>query len=257
MLIDLFSIFDYWWGRIIWLSFFVVWNSAVIFIVLSLKGSGYWYKNNNADSFFEVFISNFVKNLVGIEVEKIGGGVRFFVALFLIIMLINVTGIVPLFYCFTSYHFVTFSLGIPLWLTRVLVHWHSEWRVMVGRNFVLVDDHWFISGLSFFVFWVEIFRNVSRALTLGFRLGVNVLIGHIIMVWVEKLACSAVVRFNYSNIISIFLNLFLVFFLFCAELYFSIIQAVIFWTLVVLYVNDNHEGFSSFEIRKVKVNVIS
>ena len=128
---------------------------------------------------------------------------------------------------------------------------------MVGRNFVLVDDHWFISGLSFFVFWVEIFRNVSRALTLGFRLGVNVLIGHIMMVWVEKLACSAIVGFSYSNIVGVFLNLFLVFFLFCAELYFSVIQAVIFWTLVVLYVNDNHEGFSSFEIRKVKINVVN
>ena len=75
------------------------------------------------------------------------------------------------------------------------------------------------------------------------------------MVWVEKLACSAICSFSYSSIISTLLNIFLVFFLFCVELYFRIIQAVIFWTLVVLYINDNHEGFSSFEITKVKVNV--
>lgn len=56
------------------------------------------------------------------DVEKIGGGVGFFVSLFLIMMLLNVTGMVPLFYCLTSYHFVTFTLAIPLWLTRVLVH---------------------------------------------------------------------------------------------------------------------------------------
>nr|YP_010555711.1 ATP synthase F0 subunit 6 [Musculium lacustre]UYR45708.1 ATP synthase F0 subunit 6 [Musculium lacustre]UYR45721.1 ATP synthase F0 subunit 6 [Musculium lacustre] len=255
MLMDLFSIFDYWWGSVVWLSFLVVWNSAVIFIILSLKGSGFWYKNNKVESLFEVFISNFVKDLAGMEVEKMGGGVGFFVSLFLMMMLMNVTGMIPLFYCLTSYHFVTFSLAIPLWLTSVLVHWHSEWRVMVGSNFVLVDDHWFISGLSFFVFWVEIFSNVSRALTLGFRLGVNVLMGHMMMVWVEKLACSAICNFSYASIISTLLNIFLVFFLFCVELYFSIIQAVIFWTLVVLYMNDNHEGFSSFEMSKVKVNV--
>lgn len=99
---------------------------------------------------------------------------------------------------------------------------------MVGRNYVLVDDHWFISGLSFFVFWVEMFRNVSRALTLGFRLGVNVLMGHMIIVWVEKLACSAIVSFRLSSVVSSFLNLFLVFFLFCVEFYFRVIQAVIF-----------------------------
>jgi ATP synthase subunit 6 len=255
MLIDLFSIFDFWWGRVAWLTFLVVWNSSVVFIVLSLKGGGYWYKGGIVDSMFEVFVRNFVKNLSGMEVEKMGGGVRFFVSLFLLIIIMNVTGIVPLFYCLTSYHFITFSLGIPLWLTSVLVHWHSEWRTIVGRNFVLVDDHWFISGLSFFVFWVEIFSNVSRALTLGFRLGVNVLMGHIIMIWVEKLACSAISGFRYSFTMPMLLNLFLVFFLFCVELYFSVIQAVIFWTLVVLYVNDNHEGFSRQEVGKIKINV--
>lgn len=138
------------------------------------------------------------------------------------ILMFNLFSIFPYFFSFTSQ--VSFNL---YW---GLGSWFSFFLFSLFYNFKRVLSHFIPEGtpllLIWFLFFVELVRNIIRPLTLVVRLLANILAGHLLLILLSKLV------FLFSPFFLLYLGLNLV------ELFVSLIQSYIFVTILSLYLSE-------------------
>ena len=155
---------------------------------------------------------------------NIGKGLIIF--LFFVILIINLTGNIPLNTIPTMFYSFTFTLSLLFWLPLIFCVIISQFKDFIAHMLPYGSP----VGLMLFLPLVEIFSQIIRPLTLIIRLRTNLSAGHIIMY-----------MFSYFTLLSSVLSPFIyvvLSLLFILELCISALQAYIFVSLISLYINE-------------------
>lgn len=142
--------------------------------------------------------------------------INLFNSLCLSILVINLRGLLPYFWCFRSYIWGNLILRILLWFCFFIS------PLLKSINFVL--SHFLPIGspifLWYFLISLEIVRQVIRPLTLRLRLICNIIAGHVLISLIRNL-----------NLLGFFILRLILFF----EIIVSIIQSLVYSILNFIY----------------------
>ena len=175
-------------------------------------------------SYLSSLKSKIVLELSSIVFNSVGQWLLLFLFLFLLIT--NVRGNIPLNNIPTLFYSQTLSLSLMFWIPLIICVSFSQLKEFLAH----ILPYGSPSGLMLILPIIEIFSQFIRPFTLMIRLSTNLSSGHII-----------IYMFSYftllSDILSPFINV-VIRILFILELCISILQAYIFSSLLVLYINE-------------------
>jgi F-type H+-transporting ATPase subunit a len=154
-------------------------------------------------------------------------------SLFIYILISNIISIVPYNFAILAHIVYTIALSVTVWLGVTLlgffIHRISYLNLFVPSGCSL--------ALAPVLVIIELISYFARALSLGLRLGANILAGHILLVILSGL----IFDFMSSSVLFFiigFLPLFLVVGIMGLEIAISIIQAYVFCVLTSSYIKD-------------------
>lgn len=152
-------------------------------------------------------------------------------SLFLMLIIINLTGLVPYIFAIRRHLTITFSLRIPIWLSlisrRVINNPLNSISILLPRG----APEW----LNPFLILIETIRISIRPITLAFRLAANITAGHVVLGLIGSyLSSSLFSSFSSSSLVILTESFYIIF-----ELGICLIQAYIFCLLLTLYSNDH------------------
>nr|AWH01860.1 ATP synthase F0 subunit 6 [Reticunassa festiva]UBD06949.1 ATP synthase F0 subunit 6 [Reticunassa festiva]UBD06962.1 ATP synthase F0 subunit 6 [Reticunassa festiva] len=229
MLVDIFSSFDD--NNQVFMSLYVLmWVFSLATIVLF--SSSYWVSSPRWLSVISVFkdtASSQVFRSFGINM---GGFVNIITGLFLFLILMNMSGLVPYVFSPTSHLAVSLSLGLPLWLTLIVsAIFYNPSSVVAGLLPMGAP-----APLNPFLVIIETVSIMVRPITLSVRLTANMSAGHIVLTLIGNYLTAS---FFMSSIFSMLLLLSIQVLYTVFEFGISLIQAYIFCLLITLY-SDEH-----------------
>lgn len=224
--------------------YFSITNSAFILLIIfsffSFLASlafqrGGFILPNTIQLFFES-LYQFVSNLV---FEQIGaqGIKRFFPLVFVIftfLLLCNLFGMVPYSFTVTSHFIVTLGLAFSLFIAITIIGFQFH-----GIHFLsLLLPKGAPLFLAPFLVLLEFISYFFRAISLGVRLGANMMAGHTL---VKILAGFSWTMLQVGGPLTIlaFFPFFIVFLLTGLEIGIAIVQAYVFSMLICIYLNDS------------------
>lgn len=177
-----------------------------------------------SSSRFSVSLSGAYSFIVSMVSSGIGMSALMF--LFSSILMVNLTGNIPLSVIPTMYYSFTLSLSLLFWVPIMVCVSYSQLKEFLAHMLPYGSP----TGLMFFLPLVEIFSQLIRPLTLMIRLRTNLSAGHIMMY-----------MFSYFTLLSSVLSPFIyvvLSLLFILELCISALQAYIFVSLLSLYIRE-------------------
>ena len=228
MLRDIFSSFDEQHGNMV--PYLVIWFFSVFCVMVFF--SVFWVGFFRWMNLFFVVVDYIWSQLL----RRLGGrlrGFRFFVcSFFFFFIFCNFLGLVPYVFRNTRHLIVTFSIGVPLWLSLLLSR--LLWR---PSGFF---SHFLPSGapsfLNPFLVLVETISVSVRPITLSVRLAANIGAGHIVIGLVGTYFRGSFFLDSFASFVLLF---FVERFYFIFEFGICLVQAYIFSLLLVLY-SDEH-----------------
>lgn len=229
MLIDIFSSFDEQNGNFLGIGA-LVWVGGLLGSFLFF--SSYWWGVNRV-----ICLSDLVKSFVGEHVLRgrgthLGGFRGIVAVLFIMLLSINLSGLVPYVFRNTRHLLVTFRLSTVLWLSLLLRGLFFN----LGSFLAVLLPVGAPSLLTPFLILVETVRLLVRPVTLAVRLAANIGAGHIVLCLLGGYLSSGF--FSYSSV-SILLMITVGVFYFMFEVGICLIQSYIFFLLLNLY-GDEH-----------------
>nr|ALS46287.1 ATP synthase F0 subunit 6 [Glycera fallax] len=157
---------------------------------------------------------------------------NFITALFPMIITINLVGLLPYTFSFSSHLIFTFSLGLPLWLSLVISSATNNPKSFSAGLLPGGAPDW----LNPFLVLIETISMLVRPITLSVRLAANMSAGHIVLGLIGVYASSALFLPTASPAVTLMLIqiLYTIF-----EMGICMIQAYIFCLLLTLYADDH------------------
>lgn len=228
MILDIFSSFDP--ATIHIYNSHPIWFWFITTYVLIITQSSLW-TIFNFSSFIHLILS-FISNQIS---RTLGNSIKGFQSivsnLFLILIIINLSGIIPYIFRISRHLLFTLSLALPMWLALILSAASYSPSIFLAHLLPSGAPDW----LNPFLILIESIRNIVRPITLSFRLAANIRTGHIVLALIAVYTSSAL----FSSI-TLFLTLVLIqSFYILFEFGICIIQAYIFCLLASLYANDH------------------
>jgi len=163
---------------------------------------------------------------------NMGGFINIVTGLFLFLIFINLSGLIPYVFSTTRHLAVSLSLGLPLWLSLIISAIFFNPRSVVAGLLPMGAP----APLNPFLVIIETVRILVRPITLSVRLTANMRAGHIVLTLVGNYLTA---RFFISSIFSILLLISIQVLYTIFEFGISLIQAYIFCLLITLY-SDEH-----------------
>nr|WIA69328.1 ATP synthase F0 subunit 6 [Linognathus africanus] len=148
--------------------------------------------------------------------------------LFVFILLINLSGMIPSSYPISSSAVWGFSLSIPFWLSGVLYDLNFKYLTVLSH---LVPETSGL-GMALLLVWIEFSSMIMRPLSLGVRLLANITAGHIMMGLIESSISIDAVSVSIFQFIVLLVIMGL-------EFAVAVIQAYVFTQLLFLYSVEN------------------
>nr|UVG41269.1 ATP synthase F0 subunit 6 [Xenostrobus securis] len=153
-------------------------------------------------------------------------------AVFLMLFGFNLIGLVPYTFSLTSQLSVSLPLAMLMWSCLIM----SSIRVSFKQMYSSFIPSFAPMGLAPFLLLVEIVTVCSRPLTLGFRLLINIISGHLIMSMSLNSALSGLCHLSLVSSVVLSSSWML---LLAAELGVAFLQGYIFCILLSLYSNEH------------------
>lgn len=155
----------------------------------------------------------------------------FITPLFIILLLINITGLVPYIFRTTRHLIFTLSFGLILWLLLIISSITTSLNQFTGSILPAGAPDW----LNPFLVLIETLSTTFRPFTLSFRLAANIRAGHIVLGLIASYSIEAIFYSTINFSILIFIQILYTLF----EIGICLIQAYIFCLLLTLYSDDH------------------
>nr|APH08699.1 ATP synthase F0 subunit 6 [Pygmaeconus traillii] len=240
MLTDIFSSFDD--NNQVFMSLYILmWLFSLVVIIIF--SSSFWMWSPRWSSFINLF-----KSLPSSQVFRsfgvsMGGFMNILISVFLLIVFMNLSGLIPYVFSPTSHLAISFSFGLPLWLALILSAIFFNPSSVVASMLPMGAP----SFLNPFLVLIETVSITVRPITLSVRLVANMSAGHIFLALMGNYLMTSLFVSSFFSML----------FLLCIQIMYtifefgiSIIQAHIFCLLITLY-SDEHPHYMSINIFKI------
>nr|YP_003204841.1 ATP synthase F0 subunit 6 [Bolinus brandaris]ACF04915.1 ATP synthase F0 subunit 6 [Bolinus brandaris] len=229
MLVDIFSSFDD--NNQVFMSFYVLmWLLSLLTIVLF--SSSYWIMSPRWSSLIWSFKDTGSSQVFRSFGANLGGFINIVTGLFLFLILMNLSGLIPYVFSVTSHLAISLSLGMPLWLTLIISAIFFNPSSVVAGLLPMGAP----APLNPFLVIIETVSILVRPITLSVRLTANMSAGHIVLTLIGNYLTSS---FFMSSLFSMLMLLSIQVLYTIFEFGISLIQAYIFCLLITLY-SDEH-----------------
>nr|YP_010042802.1 ATP synthase F0 subunit 6 [Euretaster insignis]QPC56452.1 ATP synthase F0 subunit 6 [Euretaster insignis] len=149
---------------------------------------------------------------------------------FILILSINILGLLPYAFTSTSHISITYSLGLPLWMSINILGFYSSFNYRLS-HFVPQGTPTYLIP---FMIIIETLSLFAQPIALGLRLAANLTAGHLLIYLI-----STAIWLLLNNII-ISLPIFIILtLLFILEIAVACIQAYVFTSLIHFYLTQN------------------
>nr|QIZ12648.1 ATP synthase F0 subunit 6 [Callochiton steinenii] len=229
MLMDIFSNFDEQNFTFLSLSC-MVWLMGLL--PLFLYNFPYWISESRWNSLLLLpmfFMSSQVMRSYG---RNLNGFINIVVSFFVMLIMINMTGLFPYVFSVSSHLSFALCMAIPFWGSLILSGVKSNFKEVIAHLLPLGSP----VALNPFLVLVETVSISVRPITLSVRLVANMSAGHIILGLIGSYLSSGI--FIYPLLVSLLLMMIQTFY-FLFEIAVGLIQAYIFSLLVTLYSDDH------------------
>nr|YP_010713566.1 ATP synthase F0 subunit 6 [Monetaria moneta]WDA98698.1 ATPase subunit 6 [Monetaria moneta] len=229
MLVDIFSSFDD--NNQVFMSLYMLmWFFSLATILLF--SSWYWVTSPRWSTMIMIFKDTVTSQIFRSFGLNLGGFINVVTALFLFLIFINLSGMIPYVFSPTSHLAVSLSLGLPFWLSLIVSAVFFDPRAVVAGLLPMGAP----AALNPFLVIVETVSIMVRPITLSVRLAANMSAGHIVLTLVGNyLTASIFMSSVFSTLFIVLIQVFYTIF----EFGISLIQAYIFCLLITLY-SDEH-----------------
>nr|AXA45334.1 ATP synthase F0 subunit 6 [Benthomangelia sp. MNHN IM 2013-9652] len=229
MLVDIFSSFDD-NNQVFMSMYFLMWIFS--FTTILLFSSSYWMMNPSWNQLINLFKDTASSQIFRSYGMNMGGFMNIMVALFLLLVVMNLLGLIPYVFSSTSHLAISLSLGLPLWLSLILSAVIFNPSSVVAGLLPMGAP----AALNPFLVIIETVSIMVRPITLSVRLTANMSAGHIVLTLIgnyltSSLFISSFFSFLFLLLVQVFYTIF--------EFGISLIQAYIFCLLITLY-SDEH-----------------
>nr|YP_003204724.1 ATP synthase F0 subunit 6 [Bivetiella cancellata]ACF04818.1 ATP synthase F0 subunit 6 [Bivetiella cancellata] len=229
MLVDIFSSFDD-SNQVFMSSYVLMWIFSLSSIILF--SSFYWV--NHPSWFTVVFI---FKDTVSSQIFRsyglvMGGFINVVGSLFLFLIFMNLSGLIPYVFSSTSHLVLSLSLGLPLWLSLIVSGVIYNSSSVVAALLPMGAP----AFLNPFLVLIETVSIMVRPITLSVRLMANMSAGHIVLTLIGSYLTSSLLA---SSVFLMFVLVLIQIFYTIFEFGIGLIQAYIFCLLIVLYSNEH------------------
>lgn len=230
MLTDIFSSFDP-ATRLLFSNFpsIFFWGFTILFFLI--VSSSYWTSQSSFNQFLRYpkdTAHSQVSRTFGAHLKGFSGLIT---ATFLLILVTNLTGLLPYVFRTSRHLYLTLSLALPLWLRLIISSFLNSPSRFAARILPGGAPDW----LNPFLVLAESLRILVRPVTLSFRLAANITAGHVVLRLIGIYAARAIFNPGTSTILLLSIQSFYILF----ELGICLIQAYIFCLLLSLYADDH------------------
>lgn len=205
--------------------------ALAIFPILLLKNT-LWINPNQSSWLSFMSIDVIVDQSNRTSSSHIKGTGSILGPLFILLIIVNLTGLLPYAFSLSSHVLFSFSFGIPIWLMIILSALKFDSPSFLAHLLPAGSPTW----LNPFLVLIETLRNLLRPITLSLRLAANIRAGHIILTLASTFLISSIITFNITSTATL---MFICSFYSIFEIAICIIQAYIFCLLLSLYTDDH------------------
>nr|YP_010241756.1 ATP synthase F0 subunit 6 [Tridentarius dentatus]QTI82444.1 ATP synthase F0 subunit 6 [Tridentarius dentatus] len=229
MLVDIFSSFDD--NNQVFMSLYgLMWLFSLVTILVF--SSSYWVMAPRWVSITMTFKDTVSSQIFRSFGLNLGGFINVVSGLFLFLIVMNLSGLIPYVFSPTSHLAVSLSLGLPLWLSLIVSAVFFNPSSVVAGLLPMGAP----APLNPFLVIIETVSIMVRPITLSVRLTANMSAGHIVLTLIGNyLTASFFLSSMFSMLLLISIQVFYTIF----EFGISVIQAYIFCLLITLY-SDEH-----------------
>nr|YP_010936460.1 ATP synthase F0 subunit 6 [Morula spinosa]WKW54913.1 ATP synthase F0 subunit 6 [Morula spinosa] len=229
MLVDIFSSFDD--NNQVFMSLYILmWLFSLLTIVLF--SSSYWVSFPRWTSITMIFKDTGSSQVFRSFGMNMGGFINIITGLFMFLIVMNLSGLIPYVFSVTSHLAVSLSLGMPLWLSLIVSAIFFNPSSVVAGLLPMGAP----APLNPFLVIIETVSIMVRPITLSVRLTANMSAGHIVLTLIGNYLTAS---FFLSSVFSMILLLSIQVLYTIFEFGISLIQAYIFCLLITLY-SDEH-----------------
>jgi ATP synthase subunit 6 len=224
-------------------------NFLLINILALLSFRSFIYYNSSHDNYLQetsfYFSSNswqkFIEGISEITTEILSGLVttnseKYFPVisvLFNFILFSNLIGLIPYSFTTTSHLFVTFTLSFAVFIGVNIITF-QKYKLKTFSLFLPANTPFFLALL---LVPIEFISHLSKPISLGVRLFINLMAGHTLLKVIIGFSWSMLLLESFTSI-GLLIPLIILVMLFGLELGVALIQTYVFITLTCIYIQD-------------------
>nr|YP_010960786.1 ATP synthase F0 subunit 6 [Poraniopsis inflata]WNH38677.1 ATP synthase F0 subunit 6 [Poraniopsis inflata] len=207
---------------------------SVVALLLNLTWLFFSNESNWLPTRIHFLFSSFYSEVIKIVFQQTNPNtapwVASFTAIFILIFSVNLLGLLPYAFTTTSHISLTYSLGVPLWMSVNILGFYLAFNARLS-HLVPQGTPSFLIPLMIIIETLSLF---AQPIALGLRLAANLTAGHLL---IYLMSTAIWVLMNSPVIAGITLIIF--FLLFLLEIGVACIQAYVFTALVQFYLAQN------------------